>query len=65
MALIAGPIITRSPFSEPDCHDYFSQSLPHSHPCRAFLAGTPSMRPQILSLLKENAPVFPHVDTFN
>src|SRR5208282_2594992 len=28
---------TRTPFSEPDRHDYFSQSLPHNDLCRASL----------------------------
>src|SRR5208282_1491858 len=35
---IAEPTTTRTPFSEPDRHDYFSQSLPHNDLCRASLA---------------------------
>jgi hypothetical protein len=34
---IAEPTTTRTPFSEPDRHDYFSQSLPHNDLCRASL----------------------------
>jgi len=38
---IAEPTTTRTPFSEPDRHDYFSQSLPHNDLCRASLGKEP------------------------
>ena len=37
MATIAGPIITRPPFVEPDCHDHFQPIFPHNDLCRASL----------------------------
>jgi len=36
-ATIARPTITRSPFSEPDCHDHFNQIAAQSDLCRASL----------------------------
>ncbi len=38
MAIIARPTITRSPLSEPDCYDHFSQSLNNTDLCRPSLA---------------------------
>ncbi len=37
MAIIARPTITRSPLSEPDCYDHFSQSLNNTDLCRPSL----------------------------